>query len=108
MLTANVAPIIRNVVRPRSNCSGGASQLKLGHKTKPPLTLKEKNERATKRVKDKIGNDLAQQLLEKWKEIKKDKNLVKRQFEGDGVIRNLKTSGLSDIELISFLKSRLM
>ena len=90
-------------IKPRSQCSGGSGQLKLGHKTKPALTEKERRERAMDRIKSKVGEEIAEDLHNKWKQVQRDRNKVKRAHEGDGIIRTLKSLGFSDLELRAFL-----
>ena len=58
-----------SVVRPRSECQAGSDQLKLGHKTKTPLTEEQRRERAVGRFKSKVGEDISEELKNKWKEI---------------------------------------
>ena len=59
-----------NVVRPRSECQGGHGQLKLGNKTRTPLTEEERKARAIARVKSKVGEEVANKILKKWEETK--------------------------------------
>ena len=92
-----------NVVKPRSECQGGHSQLILGNKTKPPLTEEERKARAIARVKSKIGEEIAKKILKKWEETKNKTEKKKRQPEGDGVIKTLLAIGLSEIEIRAFL-----
>ena len=92
-----------NVIRPRSECRGGSDQLKLGYKTKTPLTEEQRKARALERVKAKVGEGVAENLLKKWNEIQSGNDKKKRQLEGDGVIKTLRSLGFSEIELRSFL-----
>ena len=54
------------VIKARSECKGGRSQLKFGYKTKAPLTEEERKERAISRVKSKVGEEIAENLMTKW------------------------------------------
>ena len=92
------------VIKARSECKGGSGQLKLGYKTKAPLTEEERKERAISRVKSKVGEEIAEKLMTKWKTLQNEKNKVKRIHEGDGIIKTLKSFGFSDIEIKTFLK----
>ena len=94
----------KRVIKPRSECKGGGGQLKLGNKTKTPYNEKERNERAIQRVKDKVGETVAEELLKKWEESLTEKDKKKRSSEGDGIIKTLKAIGLSVIEIRAFLK----
>ena len=65
--------------------------MKLGYKTKTPLTEEQRKARAVARVKEKVGEEVAERLIKKWKEIQLEKK--KRQLEGDGVIKTLRALG---------------
>lgn len=93
----------KHVVKPRSECRGGSDQLKLGYKTKTPLTEEQRKARAVARVKEKVGEEVAERLIKKWKEIQLEKKKKKRQLEGDGVIKTLRALGFSEIEIKAFL-----
>ena len=77
--------------------------MKLGYKTKTPLTEEQRKARALERVKAKVGEGVAENLLKKWNEIQSGNDKKKRQLEGDGVIKTLRSLGFSEIELRSFL-----
>ena len=93
----------KHVVKPRSECRGGSDQLKLGYKTKTPLTEEQRKARAIERVKAKVGEEVAEGLMKKWKEIQLVKERKKRLLEGDGVIKTLSAIGFSEIEMKAFL-----
>ena len=78
---SNVSPVLdprlgrleittENVVKPRSECQGGHSQLNLGNKTKTPLMEEERKARTIARVKSKVGEEVANKILKKWEETK--------------------------------------
>ena len=73
------------VIKARRECKGGSGQLKLGYKTKAPLTEEERKERAISQV----GEEIAENLMTKWKTLHNEKNKVKRIHEGDGIIKTL-------------------
>ena len=54
------------VIKARRECKGGSGQLKLGYKTNSPLTEKERKECAFSRVKSKVGEEIAENLMIKW------------------------------------------
>ena len=93
----------KNVVKPRSECRGGSDQLKLCYKTKTTLTKEQRKARAIERVKEKVGEEVAEGLMKKWKEIQLVKERKKRLLEGDGVIKTLSAIGFSEIEMKTFL-----
>ena len=83
-------------------CSA-ADPLKLGHRSKVPLAEDIRKERALNRVKAKVGEEIANDLLDKWKQVQNDKDKGKKKLEGDNIIRTLKSLGFSDIEIKSLL-----
>ena len=92
-------------IRPRSECDGGTKQLKLKNITKGPATNEVKKERALERIKKKIGEDKAKDLLDQWEEVKKSKKEKEAvQAEGDGIIKTLLSQGFAKVEVTTFLK----
>ena len=97
--------ISNQTIRPRSQCDGGTKQLKNKNKTKGKASSETVKKRAIERVKKKIGEEKAKEVLSGWKEINNLNNKSKKNChsEGDGVIRTLLNIGFSKHEVTAFL-----
>ena len=55
--------------RPRSQCDGGTKQLKLKNTSKGTASDEERKERALKRIENKVGKDVMDDILSQWRKI---------------------------------------
>ena len=92
--------------RPRSQCDGGTKQLKLRNTSKGAASDEECKERALKRIENKVGKDVMDDMLSQWKtiqDLKGTKSKTEILSEGDGVIKTLFSLGFSKLEVTSLL-----
>ena len=92
--------------RPRSQCDGGTKQLKLRNTSKGEASDKVRKERALKRIENKVGKDVMDDMLSQWRKIQELQGTKSKQeilSEGDGVIKTLFNLGFSKLEVTSLL-----
>ena len=92
--------------RPRSQCDGGTKQLKLKNTSKGTASDEERKERALKRIENKVGKDVMDDILSQWRKIQDlqgTKSKTEILSEGDGVIKTLFNLGFSKLEVTSLL-----
>ena len=92
--------------RPRSQCDGGTKQLKLKNTSKGTASDEERKERALKRIENKVGKDVMDDILSQWRKIQDlqgTKSKTEILSEGDGVIKTLFSLGFSKLEVTSLL-----
>ena len=67
--------------RPCSQCDGGTKQLKLRNTSKGAASDEERKERALKRIENKVGKDVMDDMLSQWKKYKTSREpRVKQKF----------------------------
>ena len=93
-------------IRPRSQCNGGTKQLKLKYVTKGRASNAVLKERALDRINKKVGEEKANEILARWKEISQQNHKSKKEVraEGDGIIKTLLSLGFSKAEVTTFLQ----
>ena len=72
------------MIKARSDCKGGNGQLKLGYRTKAPLTEEERKERAINRVNSKVWEEIAENMMTKWKTLQNEKKKLKESMKEMG------------------------